>query len=131
MLQATTIAGLSAEATFVLRTQTRALSGSRFNRTVSPSANAGALRRSLMRSRYQARSDCGAALSTATFVFVKDEGIGSQVFAALLKPAFFVPVHCMGVRSPSRPFSFGHPARPRGSRTSSFRVGVVVFMPIS
>ena len=40
-------------------------------------------------------------------------------------------VHCIGVRSPSRPFSFGQPVMPIGSRTSSLRVGSVVRMPIS
>jgi hypothetical protein len=39
--------------------------------------------------------------------------------------------HCIGVRSPSRPFSFGQPLRPIGSFTSSWRIGGVVFIPIS
>ena len=47
----------------------------------------------------------------------------------LVKPAFGVVFHCMGVRSPSRPFSLGHPVRPIGSLTSSLRVGGVVFHP--
>ena len=50
----------------------------------------------------------------------------------MLKPAWALDVsHCIGVRSPSRPFSFGQPLMPIGSRTSSTRVGVAVRCPIS
>ena len=49
----------------------------------------------------------------------------------VVKPACVFPSHCMGVRSPSRPFSFGQPVIPMGSFTSSLRVGGVVFIPIS
>ncbi len=40
-----------------------------------------------------------------------------------LNPAFLESSHCMGVRSPSRPFSLGQPVTPMGSFTSSLRGG--------
>src|SRR5712692_4663154 len=40
-----------------------------------------------------------------------------------LNPAFVSVFHCIGVRSPSRPISCGHPVRPIGSFTSSLRLG--------
>src|SRR2546429_2172942 len=52
--------------------------------------------------------------------------MGNQVSSAVLKPAFFVVSHCIGVRSPSRPFSSGQPIFPMGSWTSSLRAGGVV-----
>ncbi len=52
------------------------------------------------------------------------------MWGSVLKPACGLEAsHCMGVRSPSRPFSLGQPVMPMGSFTSSRRVGVAVVMP--
>jgi len=71
-------------------------------------------------------------VSAATLLLAALAGIGSHVVTPDgEKPAFGAPLHCIGVRSPSRPFSFGQPVMPTGSRTSSLRFGGVVTMPIS
>src|ERR1700739_1159619 len=97
-----------------------------------PSEKARLVFLSRIRVWYQVRSDFGSPFSICTLTVEAFGGTGSQGFAVgASNPAFGADVHCMGVRSPSRPLSFGQPVRPTGSFTSSFRVGGVVFMPIS
>src|ERR1700751_227922 len=128
MLQATTTAGgPGAEGS---HESTRLLSVS--SMICLPSWNAGTVLRSSMSFLYQLIMELGSASSLWTLTEMKVSGMGSQVLTpGLEKPALGPLSHCMGVRSPSRPFSLGQPVMPMGSRTSALRVGCVVFMPIS
>src|SRR5450631_2109961 len=95
-------------------------------------AKAGLVFLSWIRFRYQPSNELGSAFSACTLMVFALGGTGSHGLAlALEKPALAVASHCMGVRSPSRPLSLGHPVMPTGSFTSSLRVGGVVFIPIS
>src|SRR5579859_3717491 len=80
---------------------------------------------------YILKIESGSAFSVSTLYFTALGGIGSHGFVPVVKPACFPAFHCIGVRSPSRPFSFGQPSFPIGSCTSSLRAGSVVRIPIS
>ena len=54
--------------------------------------------------------ESGSLLSASTLYLDALGGTGSQGFADEVKPASAEASHCIGVRSPSRPFSFGQPS---------------------
>src|SRR5215469_12807271 len=100
------------------------------NITFAPLAITGFVLLSSISPLYQDSRELGSPFCAFTFTVVYAGGIGSQG-VPVVNPALGESSHCIGVRSPSRPFSFGQPVRPTGSFTSSTRVGGVVLMPIS
>ena len=97
---------------------------------LAPRSIAGTVFFNWIRLLYQASNERGSFVCAATLIVFALGGTGSHG-SPVVNPALSLASHCIGVRSPSRPFSFGHPVTPMGSFTSCLRFGGVVFMPIS